>query len=201
MQIDLKTNKKARYIFYVVGISLCVFIISYVYITFIAPTPPVPVQKPSVAQSQSKKVVSSMNNTDNDISKINPFIELSEIKAGNSVQGNSNPAPVVASGNAGLPQIPGSFTRPNIGSVQLPLISSNNMVASGFPTLPASTAPQSVQQQSQIKGVLTGSNGNNIAIMADGKIISEGDTYQDGRIEQIGGDGIAFTDGHTISYK
>jgi len=59
-----------------------------------------------------------------------------------------------------------------------------------------------MQDTSSVKGVITSSNGSDsIAIMGDGKVVSEGDTYRDGRVAYIGGDGIKLDDGRTIAYK
>ena len=66
---------------------------------------------------------------------------------------------------------------------------------------PSSSAPASQGGSASVQGVLTGDDGENMAIMSDGRVVQEGDTYQDGRIAYIGGDGITFEDGHSISYK
>ena len=52
-----------------------------------------------------------------------------------------------------------------------------------------------------IAGILTSSDGQAMAIMADGSIVSEGDTYLDGRIAYIGGTGIEFDNGDTLEFK
>ena len=39
-----------------------------------------------------------------------------------------------------------------------------------------------------------------MAIMSDGSVVYEGETYQDGRIAYIGGDGITFDDGSSLKY-
>ena len=36
--------------------------------------------------------------------------------------------------------------------------------------------------------------------MSDGSVVSAGESYQDGRIAYIGGDGIHFDDGSSIKY-
>ena len=46
-----------------------------------------------------------------------------------------------------------------------------------------------------------GDNGSNIAIMSDGKVVSEGDVYRDNRIAYIGGDGITFDNGTKVRYE
>jgi len=47
---------------------------------------------------------------------------------------------------------------------------------------------------------MTGGDGNGMAILSDGTVLSAGDTYNDGRIAYIGGDGIHFDDGSTMKY-
>ena len=50
-------------------------------------------------------------------------------------------------------------------------------------------------------GLITKPNGESIAIMGDGTVLSEGDTYKgDRRVTFIGGDGITFDDGNTVPF-
>ena len=60
--------------------------------------------------------------------------------------------------------------------------------------------PPKPSQQASVQGVITGEDGENMAIMSDGSVVSEGETYQDGRIAYIGGDGITFDDGSSLKY-
>ena len=48
---------------------------------------------------------------------------------------------------------------------------------------------------------MTGEDGTNIAILSDGTVVGEGETYNDGRIAYIGGDGIRFDNGDKLEYK
>ena len=48
---------------------------------------------------------------------------------------------------------------------------------------------------------MTGEDGTNIAILSDGTVVGEGETYHDGRIAYIGGDGIQFDNGDKLEYK
>jgi len=93
----------------------------------------------------------------------------------------------------GLPVIPYSMPRPNLPTFQMPA----HAPASGG-SAPAASAPASAGPS--VSGVMTGGNGN-IAIMGDGSVVSEGETYNNKRIAFIGGDGIQFDDGSSIQYK
>ena len=208
MKIDLKSNQKVRYVFYLVGLLIWLAITVYIYINFIEPTPGI---SPDPAQTQdlkSKKISSKSEDdfkanmgVNETILKTNPFVELSSIRVANSTGSNEqagiNRSKAMATGNEGLPQIPSSFPKPTVGSLPLPAI-----LGGGNTNIPTSVqkTPQAVAS-AVVQGVFTGTNGKNMAIMSDGKIVSTGDTYQDDRISYIGGDGIQFNDGHTISYK
>ena len=135
----------------------------------------------------------------------NPFVEIAHLNStGTDAKGNkvlamnqskkpSIPAISNSSGSyqAGvLPAIPGSYPRPN-----LPAIPQAGSVPA--PSTPPATVPQ---QSASVQGVLTGEDGNNMAIMSDGTVLSEGESYRDGRIAYIGGDGIHFDNGNTIPY-
>lgn len=208
MNIDLKNNKKARYIFNTVGLLICLGMLFYIYREFINPAPikmdaPANVQQNDASEKKPASTKKAEGTTQTvsmagNVSQ-NPFIDLTELRAktsGTISSSVNNAAVSINSGNNGLPQIPSGYPAPNVGSIPLPAIPGNN----GAPAAMAVTqSPQT--GQSSVKGVFTGANGNNMAIMSDGKIVSTGDTYQDGRIAYIGGDGIQFDDGHAISYK
>ena len=115
-----------------------------------------------------------------------PFIEISLLrKAVPDEEGNIPDVQYVPrySANADLPAIP----RPS-----LPPIPGNAPMPDGM--APAAASPA-------IAGILTSSDGQAMAIMADGSIVSEGDTYLDGRIAYIGGTGIEFDNGDTLEFK
>lgn len=95
--------------------------------------------------------------------------------------------------NGVLPAIPYSMPRPNLPTFQMP---AHAPASSG--STPAASAPASAGPL--VSGVMTGGNGN-IAIMGDGSVVSEGETYNNKRIAFIGGDGIQFDDGSSIQYK
>lgn len=129
---------------------------------------------------------------------INPFIEMKEfdpqvnnitdITSTDSYENNTLPR--ARQSNIPLPVIP-NYNPSNYQEKPLP---SMPVGKPNVPPLP-STAPVTVQ------GIGTGDNGRNIAILSDGRVVSEGDTYNDGRISYIGGDGITFENGNKLQYK
>ena len=94
--------------------------------------------------------------------------------------------------NDALPAIPQTAPAP-VGNVPVPAI----------PRQPVQPPAGMAGEKAAIgvKGVLTGGRNGNMAIMSDGTVVTEGDTYQDQRIAYIGGDGLTFDDGHHLDYK
>ncbi len=94
--------------------------------------------------------------------------------------------------NDPLPAIPQSAPAP-VGQVPVPAVPRQPVqVPAGVPGGSAAIA---------VQGVLTGGRNGNMAIMSDGTVVTEGDTYQDQRIAYIGGDGITFESGQRLDYK
>lgn len=92
---------------------------------------------------------------------------------------------------ASLPSIPQTAPAP-VGDVPVPRV----------PHQPVHPPGETASKPSLgVQGVLTGGKNGNMAIMSDGTVVSEGDTYQDQRIAYIGGDGITFDNGHHLDYK
>lgn len=98
--------------------------------------------------------------------------------------------------NDALPAIPQTAPAP-VGNVPVPAIPRQPVQS------PAGSAGMAGEKAAAIgvKGVLTGGRNGNMAIMSDGTVVTEGDTYQDQRIAYIGGDGITFDNGHHLDYK
>lgn len=118
----------------------------------------------------------------------NPFTE----QGLNDLSNPENPNPTIVNN----PPIQ-SRTLPTI-----PAMSRSNIPAGGVP-MPSSAPDVSQPDKSRVvSGVITGSNASdNIAIMGDGTIVKVGETYNDGRIAFIGGDGITFEDGTQIKMQ
>jgi hypothetical protein len=197
MKINTINNPQVRYL-----LSFFIFagVLFYAYTTFFPSTSDIPIPAPEVPVSVDEPTAAANNfGNSGDALKTSPFVDITELKKNVGITPGSLPAlPIVSAssfgGNASLPQIPSAMPRPNVGAVPLPAIPG----ASNPGTAPS---PQ-MQDTSSVKGVITSSNGSDsIAIMGDGKVVSEGDTYRDGRVAYIGGDGIKLDDGRTIAYK
>ena len=83
--------------------------------------------------------------------------------------------------------------------VPRPVVSPDLLPSPGEIRTPA--APGGSRQSPTMGGIIKSSNGDAIAIMGDGTVLSEGDTYKgDRRVTFIGGEGISFDDGNTIAF-
>lgn len=122
----------------------------------------------------------------------NPFIEIRHFSDGEAREQAVSTYPVKHE-NQPLPAIPSAY--PSFGKGNL------NMQNSREGKLPDSVGKIKQTAQAQIQGISINKDGEGMAIMSNGQILSEGDTYQDGRIAYIGGDGIRFSDGRFIKYE
>lgn len=159
------------------------------------------------ATQSTKKTLHPLNLT----AYANPFVDVQAVKK----DGGTIPA------NGPLPQIPAmqqsQHITPSSSSSSIPAIRSTPLP--NLPVIPQAQAPSNPSaspmplppnapnaqapkpsQQASVQGVVTGEDGENMAIMSDGSVVSEGETYQDGRIAYIGGDGITFDDGSSLKY-
>ena len=143
-----------------------------------------------------------------EILKVNPFIKVNNFVASDEhVQATRTPSQRAGS----LPIIPSVRTvaAPSYSGT-LPVIPSapSNIPRPSLPPVPSSNAssatttapPSGGGHTATVQGVFTGSDGNNMAIMSDGSIVGEGETYNDNRIAYIGGDGIQFDNGSSMKY-
>lgn len=126
----------------------------------------------SLLQGKDGKIVSSA------ALMINPFIEISNLQKNHGTL----PLPVIP-GNSAVPA-------PDIGAIPVP--------APVVPEIPAGVQPAKAVT---VKGIATSKNGKGVAIMSDGSVLTEGQTYNDNRISYIGGEGIKFDDGNHMEYK
>lgn len=122
--------------------------------------------------------------------KKNPFIEVRAMQpeSETSATAAQSTNKVSYAANTSLPAIPNNYPRPRV-----PMPGQTGSI----PQAPA--APSGGQVT--VQGILTGEDGNNMAIMSDGSVVGEGETFQDGRIAYIGGDGITFENGNRLEYK
>lgn len=120
----------------------------------------------------------------------NPFVEMAQLVKNN--------VPPVPSGTVVAPPIVAPVTQRPVApsSVPLPAIPSAPVPAAGgnAPQVPASN-------QVTVQGILTGDDGENMAILSNGQVVSEGDTVQGDKIAYIGGGGIQFDNGRSLDYK
>ena len=121
----------------------------------------------------------------------NPFVESKNFQK-NDVPALPKPT-VSAPAGSQAPKVSPPSTRvipaipkgsvPPAGSAPMPLVPSNS----------AATAPPAT-----VQGVVVGEDGESVAIMSDGSVVAQGESFRDGRIAFIGGDGITFADGSTL---
>lgn len=131
----------------------------------------------------------------------NPFVFLKDfrdqivdekIAAGENVPGR-------LAANRGFPSIPqSSFSVPAPSVPPVPSTRKGiNRGMMGANTNAAAAAPA----KPEITGISTGEDGNAIAIMNNGEVVSTGETFNDGRIAWINDSGIGFENGNVMEYK
>lgn len=138
-------------------------------------------------KQQSDSVAVNTNFPDSVLS-VNPFVEINEFKQ-QAAEGMSQKESTFIA-----PAIP---NMPPAGSMPLPVIPSMPSVANGRA---AGEMPLEKPELKKVQGVLIGDEGS-IAIMSDGSVVSEGETFADGRIAYIGGDGITLDNGNSFKYE
>lgn len=120
----------------------------------------------------------------------NPFIDLSMLHGYVTASSGSMDLPHFGgNGNMALPNVP----RPDVSPDLLP--SPGEIRTPAGPVGSAASAPPTMG------GIIKASDGSAIAIMGDGTVLSEGDSYKgDRRVTFIGGEGIQFDDGDSIAF-
>lgn len=160
------------------------------------PAAPVSVQNEQAQRSDADKKEAAASSGRS--AMINPFIDKSSIKelmpgingdlpvigdshqAGRTTANNLPPVPVI-------PQMPRSNTQMSMPMPQ---------AQAALPQSPAKT-----RDNASIQGIITSADGDNMAIMGDGTVVSAGESYNDNRISYIGGDGIHFANGSSIRFS
>lgn len=141
---------------------------------------------------------------------INPFVDLGEMrKTANLEESAARRAtlpPTIRSYDenedgdsyayTSIPAIP-SFNPPSQPSQRVKRVGSIPAPLGGSHSNEASAPSGSVE----VQGILMGNDGSSMAILSDGSVVETGDTYRDGRIAYIGGDGIKFDDGSSMQFK
>ncbi len=156
------------------------------------PNPPeasVPEPAPAKQDRQTPTTEAPVKKTTSGAFGANPFIDLSLLHTAEASTASGLGLPTIyGSGNMALPEVP----RPAVSPDLLP---SPGEIRTPAAPVGAASAPPSMG------GVITKPNGESIAIMGDGTVLSEGDTYKgDRRVTFIGGDGITFDDGNTVPF-
>ena len=119
---------------------------------------------------------------------MNPFVDLASLRGTATATSGLELPHIGANGSRALPDIP----RPAVSPDLLP--SPGEIKTPAGPAEAAAAAPT-------MNGLIKGADGNSIAIMGDGTVLSEGDTYKgDRRVTFIGGEGLSFDNGDSISF-
>ena len=147
-----------------------------------------PINEPS-----DEATAAATNTSELQIVSINPFLELKEFDP--TVQNISDMTNTSSYENS-------STTGARPSNIPLPAIPHYNGHIN-YQERPQSIPAPAIkpEQPITVQGIGIGNSGNNIAILSDGRVVSEGDTYNDGRIAYIGGDGILFDNGEKLQYK
>lgn len=147
----------------------------------------------SINESSDEATAAATNTSELQIVSINPFIELKEFDP--TVQNISDMTNTSSYENS-------STTGARPSNIPLPAIPHYNGHIN-YQERPQSIPAPAIkpEQPITVQGIGIGNSGNSIAILSDGRVVSEGDTYKDGRIAYIGGDGITFDNGKKLQYK
>lgn len=203
--LEIEIENKRKVAAYLAVTVLCV---GYTAVNLLSSKPAArPVDENNLPTGQVQQEESAASNGGKEIVKVsaagdllafNPFVEMSSL---DKVSENAE-----SPGKVNLPTISQGYhtTGSPTGSIPLPKIPNMGagMPAVGSVAMPPVNLPgSSAAASTTVQGVLTSDDGKNMAIMSDGRVVSEGESFQDGRIAYIGGDGIHFEDGHTLGYK
>lgn len=120
----------------------------------------------------------------------NPFIDLTALRGMGTASSAVMDLPYIGSnGTRALPDIP------------RPIVSPDLLPAPGEIRTPAAPVGM-MAAETTMGGIIKAAGGNSIAIMGDGTVLSEGDTYKgDRRVTFIGGEGLQFDNGDSIPFK
>ena len=202
--IDDLPNKKRLLIMGTVTIVLAVGLILGIRMTrnkAVKPSQPVQsTAEADIAKNSGKSAAGAQPTLGGPV-MVNPFVEANGINTKTVAQslpsvpgnGSSGPSRAQYSGNSSLPSIPSYNPRPSLPQIPMPASSPSGSTSST--TVVSSAAPATIQ------GIVTGEDGNNMAIMSDGSVVSKGESFKDGRVAYIGGDGIQFENGTTMNFN
>lgn len=196
IELDLQIHNKKR-IAIMIGIMIALSIYTLSYISNQSSPEPYTAAKTStgtsINESSDEATAAATNTSELQIVSINPFIELKEFDP--TVQNISDMTNTSSYENS-------STTGARPSNIPLPAIPHYNGHIN-YQERPQSIPAPAIkpEQPITVQGIGIGNSGNSIAILSDGRVVSEGDTYKDGRIAYIGGDGITFDNGKKLQYK
>ena len=196
IELDLQIHNKKR-IAIMIGIMIALSIYTLSDISNQSSPEPYTAAKTStgtsINESSDEATAAATNTSELQIASINPFIELKEFDP--TVQNISDMTNTSSYENS-------STTGARPSNIPLPAIPHYNGHIN-YQERPQSIPAPAIkpEQPITVQGIGIGNSGNSIAILSDGRVVSEGDTYKDGRIAYIGGDGITFDNGKKLQYK
>lgn len=196
IELDLQIHNKKR-IAIMIGIMIALSIYTLSDISNQSSPEPYTADKTStgtpINESSDEATAAATNTSELQIVSINPFIELKEFDP--TVQNISDMTNTSSYENS-------STTGARPSNIPLPAIPHYNGHIN-YQERPQSIPAPAIkpEQPITVQGIGIGNSGNSIAILSDGRVVSEGDTYNDGRIAYIGGDGITFDNGKKLQYK
>ena len=196
IELDLQIHNKKR-IAIMIGIMIALSIYTLSDISNQSSPEPYTAAKTStgtsINESSDEATAAATNTSELQIVSINPFIELKEFDP--TVQNISDMTNTSSYENS-------STTGARPSNIPLPAIPHYNGHINYQERPQSIPAPAiKLEQPITVQGIGIGNSGNSIAILSDGRVVSEGDTYNDGRIAYIGGDGITFDNGEKLQYK
>lgn len=196
IELDLQIHNKKR-IAIMIGIMIALSIYTLSDISNQSSPEPYTAAKTStgtpINESSDEATAAATNTSELQIVSINPFIELKEFDP--TVQNISDMTNTSSYENS-------STTGARPSNIPLPAIPHYNGHIN-YQERPQSIPAPAIkpEQPITVQGIGIGNSGNSIAILSDGRVVSDGDTYKDGRIAYIGGDGITFDNGKKLQYK
>lgn len=196
IELDLQIHNKKR-IAIMIGIMIALSIYTLSDISNQSSPEPYTAAKTStgtsINESSDEAAAAATNTSELQIVSINPFIELKEFDP--TVQNISDMTNTSSYENS-------STTGARPSNIPLPAIPHYNGHIN-YQERPQSIPAPAIkpEQPITVQGIGIGNSGNSIAILSDGRVVSEGDIYKDGRIAYIGGDGITFDNGKKLQYK
>ncbi len=160
------------------------------------------------AKNKGKTSVVLVENRSGNIPQ-NPFVPKSQVAALAVVEGvfpkknlpSGTTTPVAGSQPVTIPRSAPTFTPPAIPQAHPAISQPMTLPTLKAPTAAINQAPAAVANEpAKLTGIIE-TDGKTMAVMSDGTVVSSGDTYNDGRIAYIGGDGIHFDNGKTMRFE